>query len=407
MLIKCPHCTKEIDPGDRFCLWCGSTLSGEHVVAEPVAERAGEAQPGYVLRDRYQIEGLLGRGGLGTVYKAGDLRLPGKEWAVKGMTEASLEPAERAAAVQNFEREAHLLAQLQHPNLPQVADFFEDGDSGRHYLVMDFIEGQTLEELLLRQGSPFPETVINEWTFQLCDVLGYLHAQNPPIIFRDLKPSNIIIEPSGQLKLIDFGIARFFKGDRSSDTQTFGTFGYAPPEQYGLGQTDARSDIYGLGVTLLRLSTGYDPAVDPLNLPLARQVNPAVSPQLEKAIHKATRQDPASRYQSTAELQNALLVSETKIPWLPILIGLVVVAAILGVLLLVTKNDSQEEVGATGIAAGDSAAVVDDPEKMEAGTSFTPTLSPTPSATVTPTTTETPTPTATPTPSPTPTPAPD
>ncbi|UCG23395.1 MAG: protein kinase [Chloroflexota bacterium] len=404
MPTTCPHCSNEINPSDQFCPWCGSNLQDEKAGAEPATGRAGELQPGYVLRDRYQIEGLLGRGGMGAVYRARDLRLPGKAWAVKEMTEAGLEPAERVAAVQNFEREAHLLAQLQHPNLPQVVDFFEDGSSGRHYLVMDFVEGQTLEELLLREGSPFPETVINEWTFQLCDVLGYLHGQNPPIIFRDLKPGNIIIEPSGQLKLIDFGIARFFKGDRSSDTQTFGTFGYAPPEQYGLGQTDARSDIYGLGVTLLRLSTGYDPAIDPLNLPPARQVNPAVSARLEKVIQKATHQDPDARYQSAAELQNALLVSETKIPWLPILIGLVVVAAILGVLLLVTNDDEPEEAGATLTATVDPASVAEEPEQPA---SSTPTTSPTATASATATATETPAPTITPTPSPTIAPTPD
>jgi serine/threonine protein kinase len=418
MPATCPHCSKEIDPSDLFCPWCGTELEAEKPKEVVLERSAGELKPGYVLRDRYRIEGLLGRGGMGAVYRAADLRLPGKQWAVKEMTEAGLEAAQRAEAVQNFEREAHLLAQLQHPNLPQVADFFEDGDSGRHYLVMDFIEGETLEEAMLHQGNPFPEAQVQDWAIQLCDVLGYLHVQNPPVIFRDLKPGNIMIEPAGQLKLIDFGIARFFKGGHSSDTQTFGTFGYAPQEQFGLNQTDARSDIYSLGVTLLRLSTGYDPAIDPFNLPPARQLNPAVSPRLEKVIQKATRQEPGSRYQSAGEFRQALVAQESHFPWLPVAIGLVILVVIMVVLLMVTNDGGGGVhvertvtvlVEGTGEAESTSISMTGSGGAGETASAVTAvaTATPSPETTVTSTETLTAEPSATPSLSPSPTPPPD
>jgi len=306
-------------------------------------ELAGQLMPGYVLKERYQIEGLLGRGGMGAVYKAADLRLIGKYWAVKEMTEAGLYPAEREAAVMKFKGEAYLLAQLQHQNLPEVADFFEDGDSGRHYLVMDFIQGDTLEDLLKQQEAPFSEALVCDWAFQLCDVLGYLHGQIEPIVFRDLKPSNIMLESTGRVKLIDFGIARVFKGDRDSDTELYGTIGYSSPEQFGHKETDKRSDIYSLGVTLLRLSTGHDPAVDPFKLPAARQVNPAVSRKLESVIKKAIRKERADRFSSVQEVHNALIRTRAPINWLRVglVFAAVAIFASISVILFVLFGDGK------------------------------------------------------------------
>jgi len=248
---------------------------------------------------------MVGQAGMGAVYKATDTRIQGRICATKEMGIQAILPQERAQAVQNFEQEAQLLAKLKHPCLPQVHDFFQDGGSGRYYLVMDFVEGETLSSILSQQGV-LPEDVVRVWGSQLCGVLHYLHQQSPPIIFRDLKPGNIMLDTKGQIKLIDFGIARFFKPAQTKDTQVIGTPGFAAPEQYGQGQTDTRSDIYGLGVTLLTLLTGYDPAQNPFALPEASQLNPAVSAQMTAVIQQATQIKPEQRWQSTVDMQEAL-----------------------------------------------------------------------------------------------------
>src|SRR5205085_8956376 len=212
----------------------------------------------------------------GAVYKAADTLFGYRLVAVKEMGQSRLSQQEIAEAIEAFKREAHLLAGLQHPNIPAIYDYF--GEAGRWYLVMDFIEGDTLEEYLRKsRGKYLPVEKVLETGIQLCTVLGYLHTRQPPIIFRDLKPANILLTPLGQIYLIDFGIARHFKPGQSRDTIAFGSPGYAPPRQYRKTQTTPRADIYSLGATLHQLLTGDDPSQTPFRfapLQLRSQTTP-------------------------------------------------------------------------------------------------------------------------------------
>jgi serine/threonine-protein kinase len=260
------------------------------------------------LQGRYRILQVLASGGRGTVYLAEHVTL-GERVAVKEILEALLaDPQERAEAVQLFQNEARVLARLRHPHLPRVTDFFEE--SGRHYLVMDVVEGETVEDILARTTAPFPESQVISWAIQICDVLTYLHSQNPPVIFRDLKPGNVMIDRQGQVKLIDFGIARMFNPAKGTDTLKMGTPGYAPPEQYGgKGGTDPRSDLYALGALMHHLVTLRDPTNEPpFYFPTApaRRLNPAVSAQLEALIAKATEYERGRRFGSAVEMRMAL-----------------------------------------------------------------------------------------------------
>ena len=258
-----------------------------------------------VLQDRYVVMQKLGQGGMGAVYRAGDRRLSTVNWAVKEMSQSAISgPLERQQARDAFRHEAEMLAALNHPNLPRVTDHFEQ--DGKAYLVMEYVPGETLLSFLMREGLPQPQARVFEWARQLCDALDYLHTQRPPIIFRDLKPANIMLTPNGQVKLIDFGIARLFKPGQAKDTQAFGTIGYSAPEQYGKGQTDARSDVYSLGVLLHQLLTGYDPTNTPFRLPPAGQVNPNLPQQLSDALGTATDSDPDRRFASIAAFRAAL-----------------------------------------------------------------------------------------------------
>lgn len=260
-----------------------------------------------VLRNRYLITTKIAQGGMGAVYKAGDQRFPGKIWAIKEMSESNIAPHERQSAIANFQREAQLLGILQHTNLPQVVDVFED--NGRQYMVMEFVDGQTLREYLdSRGGGPLPEKEMLGWAAQLCDVLEYLHGQSPPIIYRDLKPDNVMIEQAtGRLKLIDFGIVRFYQAAKSKDTTALGTPGYAPPEQFGKAQTDARSDVYALAALLHHLLTGRDPVGKTLFVfPEARTLQPAISTQVNAALVKALQADRDKRPGDMAEFRKLL-----------------------------------------------------------------------------------------------------
>ena len=259
---------------------------------------------GYILFKRYKVIKTLGQGGQSTVYLLEDLHLKGKKWVAKEMASNFPNPKDQALAQKHFEREAHILANLEHPNLPKVIDYFLEG--GKYYLVMEYIEGTDLETLLNKRGKPFSEEQVAQWAIQIATVLYFLHCQNPPIIFRDVKPSNIMIT-GGQVKLIDFGIARHFNPSKTGDTLRIGSPGYSPPEQYS-GQTDPRSDIYSLGVTMHQLLTGYDPTKSntPFKIPPIKNLNPKVSDKMAKIVERAMALDPKKRYPNALSLKRDL-----------------------------------------------------------------------------------------------------
>ena len=268
---------------------------------------------GTVLSQRYRIGGVLGQGGMGAVYLADAEALGGKKVAVKEMVPWGLPPGELEQAVTQFKKEAAFLAGLEHPNVVRVTDFFVE--DGKHYLVMDYIHGETLQEKMTGRGRPFHWYELCGWVESLMDVLEYLHNQSPPIIFRDLKPSNIMISSDGRLNLIDFGIAR--SACQGEKTTTFlrgtGTRGFSPIEQYGNQQsTDQRSDIYALGATLYYLMTATLPpdAVERVSrrtavAPLSQRC-PDSPPELDFIIDKAMALAAEDRYQSVAEMRVAL-----------------------------------------------------------------------------------------------------
>jgi serine/threonine-protein kinase len=271
--------------------------------------KTGMIKANSVIGGRYTVLGKLGRGGMGAVYLASDVRLKGKFWAIKELSTAALPgPEEKQQAILVFQQEATLLASLDHSNLTKVVDYFED--RGKHFLVMDYIDGQTLAEMLEGRKEPFSEELVLEWARQLGDVLSYLHNRPQPIIFRDLKPANIMVDKGGRVRLIDFGIARLFKPGKSHDTMSFGTDGYAPPEQYGRGQTDPRSDVYALGATLHQLVTLRDPGVEPFKFPPACLLNPKISQNVSDALARAVQREVKDRWQNVSEMIHALVRTE-------------------------------------------------------------------------------------------------
>ena len=311
LVVQCPHCGWLNRPTARFCGGCQAMLAPPSPV--PGRFGTGQIQPQTIVHGRFQVLDLIAQGGMGAVYRVADTRLRGKIWALKEMSEKGLSHEERETAIQQFQQEANMLAALRHLNLPQVIDVFEEW--GKHYLVMEYVEGQTLEKLMLGTSRPFPESRVVAWAEQLCDVLAYLHAQNPPIVYRDLKPANVMEEnQTGVLKLIDFGIARFHKTGKTKDTVAIGTPGYAPPEQYGKGQSDARSDVYALGVLLHQLLTGYDPSQNPFHLPSACKLDPTISAHMEQAIVRATELEMTDRFPSADAFWQALVAGPSPRP---------------------------------------------------------------------------------------------
>lgn len=256
-------------------------------------------------RGEYKLINLIGRGGMGVVYRA-QRQADRSIWALKEMRPPhDAQPSEIEENRKLFIQEAELLGKLQHANLPVIADCFEY--QGRPVLVMEFVPGQTLEDTVHQVNSPLLEQQVLGYGIQVARVLQYLHTRQPPIIYRDLKPSNIMLTPEGVLKLIDFGVARTYKARKSKDTVAMGSAGYAPPEQYGKGQTDARSDVYALGATLLHLLTNMPPI--PLQTPAPgsiRKMNPSVDEQTEQVIVRAMSLDPTQRYTSAADFEQAL-----------------------------------------------------------------------------------------------------
>ncbi len=242
---------------------------------------------------------------MGAVYQAKDMKRQGALCAIKEMSLSMVPPEEQAQAIKNFKIEARMLSVLGHPCLPAVTQSFAENQ--RYFLVMEYIDGTTLEDLLERNHGPFSERRVLSWAEQLCDVLEYLHSYNPPIIFRDMKPGNVMLTRQGHIKLIDFGIARFFRPTHNTDTQLLGTPGYAPPEQYGTTQTDERSDIYALGMTLYHLLTDkFSEAGFGAKARDIRAINPQVSVSVACALEMATALEPADRYESIAAFRLAL-----------------------------------------------------------------------------------------------------
>jgi serine/threonine-protein kinase len=285
--MNCPNCQSSNRAGAHFCANCRAPL---------------------FLQNKYRTVRLLGRGGYGAVYLADQINL-GVPYAVKELLpDANAAPEELERAAQQFLFEARILARLSDAALPKVTDFFQEG--GRYYLVMEYVEGETLEERLRRIGTPLREAEVVEWAKVLCDTLTYLHTQQPPIIHRDIKPSNIKITPDGKLKLLDFGIAKLLQTGSGTGTAARAVSApYAPFEQYGKG-TDARSDLYALGVTLYELLTNHLPpdAPDRLNEQVIppRQWNPLLAQNVQAVILKAIAERQSDRYQSATEMKQAL-----------------------------------------------------------------------------------------------------
>ncbi len=268
----------------------------------------GQLPPQSMLQQRYLIVGQVGRGGMSAVYQAVDTRVGNRQVAIKEMSQGHLSPDELVAATTRFQQEATLLSSLHHPNLPRIHDAFSE--QGRSYLVMEFIDGKTLLQMLKASGGrPLPVGQMLDYASQLCDVLAYLHSQNPPVIFRDLKPTNVMVKQDGHVMLIDFGIARFFKEGQDQDTVFLGSPGYAPPEQHGTSQTNPRSDLYALGATLHCCLTGRDPfhADDRFAFPPVHQLNPLVPTELDQLIQRLVSIDERQRPHSALEVQQALL----------------------------------------------------------------------------------------------------
>jgi serine/threonine protein kinase len=280
----------------------------------PAPLKAGE-----VLRNRYKIHRIIGQGGMGCIYLADDLRLEGRQCALKEVeNDRSLPPELLREARDQFLREATVLARLDHPNLPKVSDFFSVGN--RDYLVMDFVPGKDLRTLMMeakQAGNFLDEADVLNWAGQLCDALTYLHSQEPSILHRDIKPSNLKLTPSGLLKLVDFGLVKVLAPGEVTITilQGQGTALYTPLEQYGgdSGHTNLRSDIYAFGSTLYHLLTNRPPVdarerfLNPESLVPPRQINPQVSQRTERSVLWAMSLHPDERPESVAKFRESLL----------------------------------------------------------------------------------------------------
>ncbi len=341
--IQCEYCDQRISSGDSFCPYCGSRNPGvengpELEPGSPIESPQEEASSGDVVRagatavigsdrkaasklkpleigtvlvNRYEILRRIGGGGMGAVYLASDRNLGGAVRAVKEMVQSYIEGERQEKAIEDFKRESLLLSSLDHVSIPTIYDYFFDEAEHRFYLVMKYIPGGDLATRLRTSSEGrLEEGVVLDWAIQLTEVLEYLHRQDPPIVYRDLKPANVMVDGNtGRAMLIDFGIARWVQGEQTGVTAV-GTMGYAPPELFS-GNVDPRSDIYSLGATLFHLLTGADPQANPLLIfdfdrnPRPRQINTVLTAEMDSIIAKAVEYDSAHRFQTVAEMGRA------------------------------------------------------------------------------------------------------
>jgi serine/threonine protein kinase len=294
----------QVRSGARFCYLCGAAINLPPVLQVP---------SGPVFNGRYAVVTKIGEGGMGsTIYKVEDLQMGRRLLAVKEIDELLLEPpGDRPKVIDAFRREARLLQQLDHPNVIKAYEFFQMGT--KYYMVMDLVQGRTLEKILESSPGGFPEARVLTWAEQLASALDYLHHQQPPIIYRDMKPANVMIEDgTSQVRLLDFGIAREFKGGKKkSDTIKFGTAGYAPPEQYGTKgvETSPASDVYALAAMLHQLLSGEDPTQNPFSFDFFILGRPPISAskRVIDALQKALDKEVAKRFATMADFGAALL----------------------------------------------------------------------------------------------------
>jgi serine/threonine protein kinase len=303
--------TQELGPSERGHASASSKGMETQLAAppsQPPDYTEGRLPDGYLLQNRYRILGMVGVGGMSTVYKAQDLRFSKvtRLCAVKQMLNTATDPQVRAMIERNFEREANILASLSHPGIVQVYDFFSEGN--RSYLVLEYVDGGSLEDILNKTEGFLPEAQVVHWAIQVCEVLSYLHSHQPqPIVFRDIKPANIMLDGHGRIRLLDFGIAKIFQSGQKGTM--IGTEGYTPQEQYR-GIADPRVDIYALGATMHHLLSKQDPRLEPPfsfhERPIHKR-NPTVSRELTEVIDRALEYDPNKRYGSAEEMQRALV----------------------------------------------------------------------------------------------------
>ncbi|MEO7674488.1 MAG: FHA domain-containing serine/threonine-protein kinase, partial [Pyrinomonadaceae bacterium] len=285
-------------------------------IGETDGMRSAKLKPlseGTVLNGRYEIVRKIGGGGMGAVYLASDNNLGGVLRAVKEMVQAHIEEEQQEKAINDFKRESMILSSLDHVSIPTIYDYFYDDKESRFYLVMKYISGGDLSSRLRSaQEGKIDEKSVTEWAIQIIDVLDYLHNQPSTIVYRDLKPSNIMVDGnSGRAMLIDFGIARSISQKEEKGVTAVGTMGYAPPELFS-GNVEPRSDIYSLGSTMFHLLTGADPQSNPLLIfdfqknPRPRQINPQLSDQIERILMKSVEYSADSRFKSAAEMREIL-----------------------------------------------------------------------------------------------------
>jgi len=358
-MSQCIECGTEIATDESFCGTCGSAqrplsagtervvddqnarlfetnlslqdsqppvekhVSGEHPSMEdnvvPEKRTTGGQRPtvkqlesGILLNSRYEIVRRIGGGGMGAVYLAKDRNLGDAPRAVKEMVESHIDEVQHEKAIGDFKRESLLLTSLEHPSIPTIYDYFYDSAAGRFYLVMKYISGGDLASRLRSSTSArIDEKTVTDWAMQVADVLEYLHSRPKPIIYRDLKPANLMIDGnSGRVMLIDFGIARWVAKQEKGVTAV-GTMGYAPPELFS-GRVEPRSDVYGLGATIFHLLTGSDPQDNPLLIfdftknPRPRQITPSISAEMERIMMRTVEYKPEDRFRSAGELRDVL-----------------------------------------------------------------------------------------------------